>query len=57
MLWISNNQLKVDRIYRDRYGEKKKIKIGVNLVNLVQKRSAGIGVNVPSIRSSRLDNG
>jgi hypothetical protein len=37
VLWIINNQLKVDRIYRDKHGEKKKIKICVNLVNPVQK--------------------
>ena len=29
------NQLKVDRIYRDKHGEKKKIKICVNPVNPV----------------------
>ena len=32
---LVNNQLKVDRIYRDKHGEKKKIKICVNLVNPV----------------------
>jgi len=32
-----DNQLKVDRINRAKHGEKKKVKICVNLVNPVQK--------------------
>ena len=37
VLWIINNQLKVDRIFRDKHGEKKKIIICVSPVNHVQK--------------------